>query len=350
MASVFQREYGVAPELHRCCWYSIIGAILAGVIGVLVTRSVPGAPERNIPFFITVLSLFVAGIFILKGWRLRLDGDGISHGLLLGWDLWSRDDLASGRIRKLRSNTLCDPKRSLWSRYLCLDFLANADRQEVLAEINKHYRLPPPPQVPEKLELRYGFRRSITFEKAGIQLKHGKAMRDLVWSDVQDIHVSRLDPIRRDFVTLVVVLPGEEIELKFNTHNGQKVPTWKGPDAEVICEFLSQSPARDRVFVAIATEAATRPCDAERDLAKAKKGITALYIIVGVWGLMFVVMFVWRAFESGLLEAVIFTAIMSVVFIPYTSLFWFVHRLHQKRLAELVDLVAKLKGEPRPPI
>lgn len=350
MASAFQREYAVAPELNRCCWYTIIGAILAGVLAVIVTRFVPGAPERNIPFLITVLSLFVAGMFILKGWRLRLDGDGISHGLPLGWDLWSRDDLASGRIRKLRSNTLCDPKRSLWSRYLCLDFLANADRQEVLAEINKHYRLPPPPQVPEKLELRYGFRRSITFEKAGIQLKHGKAMRDLVWSDVQDIHVSRLDPIRRDFVTLVVVLPGEEIELKFNTHNGQKIPTWKGPDAEVICEFLSQSPARDRVFVAIATEAATRPCDAERDLATMKKNVRALYIIMGVFGFLFAVMFVWMSIEKGLFVATLFFTIMAVLHSPILFAYFFIHRLQQIRLAELVDLVAKLKGEPRPPV
>jgi hypothetical protein len=350
MGSPFQREYGIAPELKRCGWYIIVGAVLCGFTAAWVNKFAPNGPQRNMTAFVVVVGLGVFVTLILMGWRLRVDGDGVSHGLLLGWDLWTRDDLASGRIRKLKSHTLCDPNRWFGARYLSLDFLANEDRREVLEEINKHYRLPPPPPVPDKLELRYGFRRSATFAKESVQLTHGKAIRDFAWSDIQDIHVCRLDPVRRDFVKLLIVLPaGEEIELKFNSNNGQQIPTWKGPDAEVVSEFFSQSPARERVYVSMAAEAASRPRDAERDLAETKKGQRFLCIVTGFFGLFIVAWYVWQVIAMGLIPATLFMAIMVAMSIPILYPYYFLYRMNQKQLAAISEHLAELKGEPRPP-
>lgn len=327
---------------RRCCWYYIAGAILSGFTAIAVEKLVPEGPRRNIPAIVAVFGTIVAVFFVLQGWRLRVDSAGISHRLLFGWGLWSRADLASGRVRKISSYTLCDPRRPFWSRYLCFDFLAPEDRQEVMDEINKHYQLPPPPPAPEKLELRYAFRKVLSLEKSSIQLKHGHAVRDLAWSDVQDIHICRSDPVRRDFCSLAISLPGEDIELKFI----KGVPTWKGAETESITEFLMHCPARERIFVSMATKERTRVIDAERDLKAMRRMWWEYKMVFWFYSLLLTAMFIWFFLKVGIAGTLIFWGVMAVIYGPAVYL---AYRLLRKQLDDALERVALLKGEPRPP-
>lgn len=217
----------------------------------------------------------------------------------------------------MQSRTLYDPNRSFWSRYLDLDLLSDSDFGEVLAEINKSYCLPPPPQVPEKLELRYAFHKSATFEQSGIQLKHGRVVRDFKWSDVEDIHIHRWEPVSRDLCTVVITLPGSEIELSYlNYSNGNPRPAWQGAAAEEISEFFLSCPARDRVHISNELEGWTRLRDVDRALAIGKTRVRWLSIIVGVFTTSWVVLMAYAGIREGTLALSI---VMTLLLLSLTS-------------------------------
>jgi hypothetical protein len=84
------------------------------------------------------------------------------------WDLWPWDDLASGRIEKRHPHTLFDPVRPWWRRRLALEFMAPAEIRRAMELVNARYRLPEPPEIPEALDIRYGFRRRALLDAKGI--------------------------------------------------------------------------------------------------------------------------------------------------------------------------------------
>ena len=218
MQSISAREYRIAPELRRCCWYVVVAVPLLVAVAVWVERYLGGGDLGYL--FVRCVTLLVlpgTAACLLLRWRLRVDGDGVTRRILWFRDVWTWETLASGRVRKLHPVTLFDPERPWWRRELRLSFLSNDDRREAFAAINAHYRLPPPPDLPETLTVRYGFRRDARLSLSGIRLSHGARWHEYRWDEVEEVHIVRMDPLRRDFRSLLVVLPQQEIGLKLFT-------------------------------------------------------------------------------------------------------------------------------------
>ena len=119
--------------------------------------------------------------------------------------------------------------------------MAKAEIARTMERINTHYRLPSPPQLPDDLEIRYGFRRSARFDAKGIQLQTAGQIGVYLWSDVHCVHITRMDPVRRDFRSLEIALPDREIELKLISHEYGASPSWRGATAEVVNGFRAAS-------------------------------------------------------------------------------------------------------------
>jgi hypothetical protein len=83
------------------------------------------------------------------------------------------------------------------------------------------------------------------------------------------VHVTRADPVRRDFSRLEIVLPDEE--LLFVMVGGEHKPSWMGSTAEELNEFLFRHIAPERIEVDIEGERPAARSDLEKQLGKAVK-------------------------------------------------------------------------------
>lgn len=270
------REYRIAPELRRCCWYVLASVPLMPAIAVgeiLAFGRILHDPQDVVVGCLLILFLVLPLIAVLR-WRLTLGPEGLARRRLEHWDRWSWSDLASGRIGKVHPMTLVDPERPWWRRQLSLGYLSEADRHEVLTELNQHYRLPPPPEVPESLTIRYGWRRRATLDSTGIHLLASRTHRHYVWSDVQKVYLIRIDPMRRDFARLGIALPDQEIELRFTT-----AEDWT-TRSEQINECLVRHVPQDRIVTDLASELPKRRIFLEKDLARAKRDLLVWRITI----------------------------------------------------------------------
>ena len=92
-----------------------------------------------------------------------------------------------------------------------LGYLSDSDRRDVFNSFNRFYRLPPAAELPEKLELRCGLRVRITLEPTKITVASGKKLREYLWDEVRRVQITRIDPLRRNFLRLFISLPDGEI-------------------------------------------------------------------------------------------------------------------------------------------
>ena len=287
--------------------------------------------------------LAAAMIFPLR-WKLRLDRRGVLRRRLSRWDLWRWTDLASGRIFKLHPYTLRDPTRPWWRRKLRLGHMASGDIQKVISVINHHYRLPPPPVVPKTLELKYGFRRSATFDNKGVHVSIRGTPHEYTWGDIEHVYITRMDPLRRDFKSLVIVLPHQKIELRLVTHQGGTSPTWHGATAEEINEFLFSNVAPNRIETLIAGERLKTREQIENKLEAARKKTREFAIIMAIFLPMIAGVLVWMAFDDGVLKAVVMAMMFSIF--P-GSVIWYMYRSQRKQVAELNQLLTSVMQTDR---
>ncbi len=249
-----QQVYRIAASYRRCCWYVMIGFAGIAPVGIWVAQNVQNVPfDRAVTLASAYLLVIVAAMFPLT-WSLRVEEEGIRRRWLGLADFWSWDDFASGRLVKRHPITIVDPRRPLWRRRLRLDWMSGDDTRHMIGLINAHYLLPPPPIVPNPLVLNYHFRRSATFDDKGIHLVVRGVPKEYLWTDVVEVHIIRMDPVRRDFSRLRLKLPDEVLELWFATHQGGTSPTWRGATAEEINEMLFGRLPEDRLHVSIAGE------------------------------------------------------------------------------------------------
>jgi hypothetical protein len=333
--STFPQDYRMSPELRRCCWYGIAGAVVCAATASWVAWVFPGAnahaPQTAcIPFLLAIVALAA-----LLRWKVRLDADGLTRRWLFRSDLWTWDDLASGRIRKLYPYTLLDPERPWWRRKLRLGHLAADDILAVFAAINTRYRLPPPPEIGDTLTIKWGLRRAATFDRKGVQISKRGVPRMFLWHEVRQIQFTRMDPLRRDFKRLAIVLPDEEIELTLVTHQGGTSPTWRGATPEELSEFLLRHLAPEQVDTVIAGEPLKRE-QIERKLKAARKSSRDLVIVLSVFGPLLLGSLVWMAIDSSVVQALVMT-VFSAVFLGL--LLVFIYRSQRKAIAELETLL-----------
>jgi hypothetical protein len=331
MQSAPFREYRIAPEFRRCCWYGIIGVAVLGGVLCWVARFVQNRPI-NVAIVCAPFVLLVAALTLALRWRLSVDSHGIARRRFFRWDLWTWADLASGRIRKLHPYALVDPNRPWWSRKLRFDYLAGDQVRAVVAAINTHYQLPPPPKAPESLTIKYGFRRTATLDRNGVQLLVRGTPHTYLWHEIRGVHITRMDPVRRDFKSLEIAIPDQEIELALVTTQYGTNPTWRGATSEEISEFLVRHLAPDRIDTSIVSEPLKRREDIEKKLKAARSAQRQMAIVLAVVLPLMIGVFVSMAINESVVKAIVMGVFAFSVFGPA---FAYIYRSHGKQIDEL---------------
>lgn len=326
------REYRLAPELRRCCWYVAIAALAFIPVFYWISSVVQQRAPRETAVGCVLFALAAPVILLPLRWKLRIDQHGVSRRLLMRWDLWRWDDVASGRVEKLLPYTLYDSERPWWRRRLRLEYAASGDIQEISSLINTHYRLPGPPDVPDQLTISNGLRHKATFDKRGVQLTARGTTREYRWSDVDEVHIERMDPLRRDFMRLTITFADQELELR---HQGTS-PCWRGASASEINECLLNHVTADRIVIAITGETPTGRDEIERKLAATRGTARELNTAMKIFVPLLLGSLVWFAFDSGLLAAAVMGAMLAVF--PGTLLV-FIYRAQQKRISDLNEML-----------
>ncbi len=324
-------EFRIAPELRRCCYYWIVGTLIidAGIYYAL--HVVAGRPFENLVAGWVVSGIAALATIVPLRWKLRVDGQGIRRHLLFRWDLWSWDDMASGRLKKTQSHTILDPARPWWRRTLTFGFMTPENIQIVVKAINAHYQLPAPPELPERLKIKYGFRRSAMFDQDGVHFRIKGLEKAYPWRDVQNVFIIRVDPLRRDFWSMQIILPDEEMEFKFITHQHGTSPSWRGASAELINEFLHHHVQIERISVAISGEPIANREQLERKLRELEKSGRSMRVMAGILLILIPSFLLWIWITASFAGALAMGALLAL---PSPAVIW-VYRLHRARIKEL---------------
>jgi hypothetical protein len=346
-ASIRETTYRVAPKYRRCAVYVIVGMLLIVAVAIWIGRVVQQRGMVTVFLMCSIFALLALAMIVPLRWRIRVDGIGISRWHFLTWDRWSWSDFAGGTVLKKIPMTLVGPDRPWWRRRLRLEYLSDSDRKDVTELINRHYRLPPPPAIDDELKVRYGFRKSARFDADGIHVVVCNKPMDYQWSDLQRLHITRIDPVRRDFVSLEIVLPDREIELKIVRHQGGTsttwqgaTPTWQGATPEEVNEFLLAHAPAERVDVDIAGERPSKPIDVERQLQQARKQLREHQIVTWIFVPALVGILVWMAIDKSLVGAL---AMAGMCFAYGFPIYWFTRRERTKRTQDLEAMLRQFE-------
>jgi hypothetical protein len=322
------RAFRIAPQLRRCVYYVIAGAILGASVAWWAESTLK--MHGGLHVVLVVFALFGLATAYPLSWRLELDDEGLVRRRLLLRDRWRWDDFASGRIRKPYRFVLVDPERPWWRRTLSLDHVAEADRRQVLAALNRHYRLPDPSPLLDALMTKFRLWKIATFGRDGIQIVDGGRPCDYRWADVRHLHIARSDAVRRDFSELNLVLPDREIGMRILTHQGGTSPSWRGASAEEINDFLLAYVPRDRASVDLVGERAPCQRDVEREMTRLR---SAMRMGISLCALLAAFMLVGLAIEGPQIRA-LFRTVATIGFLFYVALIlWRGHVKEMRKLA-----------------
>lgn len=300
-------EYRIAAIFRRPCWYVCLGCITAYLIIHWAFNRLDYHENDGAWMFLMLAVLSLLPIH----WRLRIDQHGVSRRLLFWWDLWLWNDLASGRIQKIYPYTLKDPKRAWWNRTLRLSFMEPQDNQNVMTAINKHYKLPPAPVVPDELVLKSRFGQDITFSREGITVKMRKASKCYPWSKVLSIRIIRMDAIRRDFKSLEIELPDQQLEFQYFSQQGGTSTSWTDATAEEINEYVFIHADQNVIKVLTVYALKTDRVSLQQKLEKAEKSQRSIPAALLVLILLMVVTFLMFFYSDGLFPALVMVGVLG---------------------------------------
>ena len=275
-----------------------------------------------------MLAAIGIGMVVPLIWSLRIDGMGITRRRITGSDFWPWPDFGNGTIEKHRPYEFIDRLRPPWRRTLSLASLASSERRHAIELINQHYRLPDPSVAPDVLSIRYGFRRSATFDSKGIQLQDRDGPRQYLWAEVQRLHVTRYDPMRFDFKTLEISLPGRSVELSVVSRHGL---SWRGATAEVVSEFLARRVPVDRIDIDLVGERPTKAIDVEKQLVKHDKKWRELNFCIVIFGPCLIGILVGMAIAENVAKALFMTFVSAIQVLPI----WWLRRNCRAQRREL---------------
>ena len=293
----------MAPDLRRCAWYWLVGlglvvCTMSSVIAYLNAILAEPPPGPFWPIY-SALAIYPLLSLIPLRWALRVDERGMSRRRLFGWDLWSWDDIAAGRIQKGPPFVLIDPRRPWGRRKLSMQSMTPTDRNWISDRINTLYRLPAPPELPESVEVQtVPLAKKMRLDADGLQMMHKRQWLRYTWSDVRRVRITRAEPLRRDYVRLLIVLPDREIHLA------------RGVRPEVVSTFVERYAPADRIDVDIDGQRPARRCDVEKLLERHDKEVRELRIIFWVAALGGVAVNVMGACDGSLT----FTIVLTLVF------------------------------------
>lgn len=324
--------------------------LISGIaIGLAVAADCWAAGLRNpnnvVEIGATIFGMAVLLIvtFVLSRWRIRLDCEGILRRRLFWWDRWLWDDFARGGIRKLYGGTFLDQTRPWGRRTLRLADMPPKDFETVVAAINAHYVLPPPPELPPRMTIKCG-KQTMTFDEKGIELLAGERCNAYLWSDVHRLESFREDAVRRDFYRLQLSLPDQEIDLMFVWgRHGEVKPNWKGATAEEVSEFLHKYVPAEKTVISFADEP-------PRDRVQIKREIRAIEPALPRYALrMFAVVVALIAGECwAIYERMVFVTVLGAFLLAGVSAVMIdTYRRKRSELLGLKERLAKLADEVR---
>jgi hypothetical protein len=327
----------IMPELRRSAYYVLASGVPLALVAYCVARFAQGRSIASAACVSGILFLLCMTMIVPLRWALRIDDHGIARRLLFRWDLWMWADFSSGGIAKRHRYTLTDPARPWWRRKLTLDYMAEKDIAFTLGLINAHYKLPVAPPLPDDLTVRYAFRRSARLDAKGIHLQGPNEGRTYLWNEVRRVHITRMDPVRRDFWRLELVLPDREILLTVTKQNGCVCNSWSGATAETINDALVRFVSPERIDVDILGEQPARRIDIEKQLAKIRKNDRELRQCLWVLWPLAVGCFIWMGVERSAVGAVIMAGLFFMNTVP---LMYFARRESQSHRRKLEQQLA----------
>jgi len=308
-----------------------VGAVVLGGVFYWVARFVQNRGWIDVACGCGVFAIVAVALTFVLRRRLLLDSRGIERRRFFRSDSWTWTEIASGRIRKSYAYTLLDPNRPWWRRKLSLDYYYD-DIPEIWAAVNAHYQLPPPPTLGESLTVKYGFRRSVTLDRSGIQLFVRGAPHMYLWREVRLAHFTRMDPLRRDFKSLELTLPDQTIQWKLSSTQYGTYPTWRGATSEEISEFLLHHLAPDQIDTSIAGEPPKKREYIEKKLRAAKNQKRQFVIILAILLPLLIGTLIWMAIGESVVKAVFMAAFSAILFGPVLV---FLYRSNSKQIADL---------------
>ncbi len=234
-------ELRLAPEFRRCAVYVVAGAGVAS--GFVVGTKLADLNPRSWGEIAAMVGVFAVGatglLTVTFRYRLRIDARGVWRRRLLRWDLWPWQAFEGGHVRHGRlGDEVTYPEKSWYWRTISASLLGEASREAFEAAVALFRILPPPPELPDVLMVKYGLRARLELSAEGVRLlAHRHDVGELVpWAEVVKAEVLRSSHARLDFVTLNLHLPGRAAPVRLTHAQGN--PTWSGADAEVIASFL----------------------------------------------------------------------------------------------------------------
>jgi hypothetical protein len=342
--------FRITPELRRCGYYvlaagPLFASIYFGINFLFQFEPISATIQRSA---ITLLICMGVALFPFR-WAVRIDRQGVARRVLFRWNLFTWEDISSGRIEKRHAFVLVDPARPWWRRKISIGLMGFTNIKQAIAWINARYRLPDPPELPEVVELKYGFRHAAKFDAKGFYYEDAKDIRQYLWNEIVRVHFLRMDPVRRDFWSLEIDLPDRQIALTFVTHQGGTTPNWSGASAEMISTFLERHLPAERIVVDIAGERPLERIDLEKQLAKLQESRRALRWCLSIFGTLLVATLVWMAVDESIAKALIMTGVSAIPIVPVA---WFLRsdtkkktQKIEKQLAEFDASVAASNGK-----
>jgi len=303
--------FRIMRELRRSAYYVLAAAPLLAVTAFFVSRF---ARHDG-----TTIAILTGGFFLLLcltmvvplRWSVRIDDQGVARRLLWRWDIWTWADISSGRIEKRDAYALSDPERPWWRRSFELGYMAPKDIAQAIKLVNAHYRLPAAAPLPDNLKIRFGnfLCRSARFDAKGVRLRGIKETREYPWSEVRRLHIVRMDPLRRDFRSLEMTLPDQDLEWR-------KSAAWCGATPEVLCGVLERCVPADRIDEDVVGEPFAKRIDIEKQLASVRSqhrgyryGLRVVFLLLGVCLL-------WMAFTRSASGAAIMAGMAALLNLP----------------------------------
>jgi hypothetical protein len=282
------RVFRLAPEYRRCGVYLALFCLLS--TGLLVALKFTDLTPRTwTEVAVGDLTMLVAPLlgFAALSWRyaLRVDDQGIWRRCLFRWDLWPWSAFVTGAVRAGTSkDNWVYPAKPWHSRYLLLEFLAEAHRNALAERIRQVWR-PAALSLPEEIDVRYGMGNRLALSRWGMRFRRRGSDQERFyrWYEVVQMRVTRVDHTRRGFRTLELELPRPAVPIRLGDQRGRR--NWRGADAEVILAYLQRYVPADRIQLTALTGPPQTPGEAERrleDLDRADRDLQKVRRVVVV--------------------------------------------------------------------
>jgi hypothetical protein len=339
---------------HRLFAYTLtVGLVVLSAVFEFISTRLDHGPlmHSSMIVFLLLASAGAVACFVVNVYRLRIDERGVHVRTLLGWDLWTWDEFASGNVEQERlSVSFVEPSRPFLRRKLRVALFEEAP--DILGAIGAHWQ-PAPIETPDTVEISdwvfssRGMKMQLTSQ--GVEVTDRTGERTYAWSDLTEAVLHRPSVYHQRFSKAVLRFPDETVSLGSFKGDGNKA--WIGPDAEVIEAFLRQHVDEERIRVRTKYGPPADMEDIEERIAFAALQMRRLAFIAPILAALLGVLpaFFYLLFAGvGEIEAAAIS--VAVVGVPMSILFcWIGRRDWRRHIAELEawrkELAAATEGE-----